>query len=281
MHPRSRLAALAIVGMLGTAACGSSDAAAPPGPDTVGGIGQLPGTVAPSVPASTEPGWWDPTPVEPGSVAADRQRLADETRSIGRLVVGNRVLVIGDSILASISERYDNQLCDGLVPRGWVVQVDAEVSRSIEFGRRVLGRHEGEEWDAAVVMLGNNYDGDPDIFARELDSLLDELQPWPVVLVNVTRFEPEQDEVNYILAATADERDGVRLLDWSTRTAEDTPGAERLLSDDGLHLSTTGQAALAAMISSELGSAPAGSQGACLWSPFRDDDGGSLPEPES
>ena len=93
------------------------------------------------------------------------------------------MLVIGDSILASISERYGGQLCDRLVPRGWAVEVDAEVGRFIEFGRRVLDRRLDAGWDAAVVMLGNNYGGDPEAFGRELDALLDELAPMPVVLI--------------------------------------------------------------------------------------------------
>ena len=48
--------------------------------------------------------------------------------------------MIGDSVLASISNRYGDELCDQLVPRGWVVEVDAEVGRRIEFGRQVLAQ---------------------------------------------------------------------------------------------------------------------------------------------
>jgi lysophospholipase L1-like esterase len=290
MHLRPR--ALVAMAALVLAACGSSDAAAPPAPDTVGGIGGLPGTLVASASTMPAPGDdgddGDDGVVRTFADEPDSPRSRDEPEPdvdedlpIGRFVDGNRVLVIGDSILASISDRYGNQLCDRLVPRGWAVQVDAEVSRFIEFGQRVLDRHDGEQWDAAVVMLGNNYDGDPQAFADELDELLDDLEPLPVVLINVTRFEPQQDEVNYILAMAAGEREGVRLLDWAARTADDTPGADRLLAGDGLHLSTSGQVALSAMISGELGRAPSGSFGDCLRSPFRDDSGGTLPDPES
>lgn len=277
MHRRVR--ALALLGALALGACGSSDAAAPPTGETIGGVGELPDTVAPATSAPAD----EPDPVsdtrdEPDEPASADVPITDETQRIGRIVEGNRVLVIGDSILASISDRYGGQLCARLVPRGWEVLVDAEVSRFVDFGRRVLDEHDVDDWDAAVVMLGNNYDGEPQAFADELDRLLDELEPLSVVLVNVTRFEPEQDEVNYVLAATADEREGVRLLDWATRTSEDTPGADRLLAGDGLHLSTEGQDALAAMIARELGTAPAGSEGDCLRSSFRDDSGGTLPD---
>ena len=59
-------------------------------------------------------------------------------------------------------------------------------------------------------MLGNNYNGDPVAFGRELDALLDELAPMPVVLLGVTRFEAEQDEVNYVLSSAAQTHDDVR-----------------------------------------------------------------------
>jgi len=289
------LTTLAMVAGLALAGCASSDAAAPVTRPTVAGVGVLPGTLAPPPTTSSErvaadrpgvagdpgaDGSDDPDapddPVE--STRSPEPRIGvDEGRPLGRVVEGNRVLVIGDSILASISNRYGDQLCGRLVPRGWVVEVDAEVSRSIGFGRRVLDRHDGDEWDGAVVMLGNNYDGDAVAFAAELDQLLDELEPVPVLLLNVTRFEPEQDEVNYLLAGAAEERVGVRLLDWASRTAEDAPGADHLLTGDGLHLSTAGQEALAAMISGALGRAPTGSEGECLDSPFDDDSGGTVP----
>ena len=90
-------------------------------------------------------------------------------------------------------------------------------------------------WDAAVVMLGNNYDGDPVTFGTELDALLDELGEIPVVLMTVTRFRPIQDQVNYVIHSTAGRRRNVRLLDWEARTAGE--GGNGLLSDDGVHLS--------------------------------------------
>jgi hypothetical protein len=283
MHRRA--ASRAVAGCLTVAvlaACGSSDAASPEPAVTVGGVGALPGTlVAPETSVAAPETTTDSTSPDrepPASVASDPGPVAAErATTVGRRVDGNRVLVIGDSILASISARYGGQLCDRLVPRGWAVEVDAEVGRFIEFGRRVLDRRLAAGWDAAVVMLGNNYDGDPVGFGRELDSLLDELAPMPVVLVGVTRFEPKQDEVNYVLSSAAQSHDDVVLVDWTARTAEGAPGAAALLTGDGLHLSAAGQAALAAMISGALGSAPRGSQGECLDSSFDDDAAGSIP----
>ncbi len=285
MDRRGVLRALASLATTATlVACGSSDAASPDPLSTLGDVGQLPGTIAG---AATVPSTAPSDTVERGSETTDRpdppdsdpgtEPVNDGRRTIGRLVAGNRVIVIGDSILASISNRYGNQLCDELVPKGWAVEVDAEVGRFVRFGREVLEEQRDEDWDAAVVMLGNNYDGNPQAFADELDLLLDELEPLPVLLLNVTRFEPAQDEVNWILTSEANQRDDVAVLDWASRTADDAPGSDELLTGDGLHLTTSGQEALAGLISRAMGRAPAGSEGACLRSSFRDDTDGTLP----
>ena len=59
---------------------------------------------------------------------------------VGEIVAGNRILIIGDSIMASTSSRYGGQMCDALVPLGWEVAVEAEPSRFIDFGNRVLDK---------------------------------------------------------------------------------------------------------------------------------------------
>ena len=83
---------------------------------------------------------------------------------IGPKVSGNRLLMIGDSIMASTSSRYGNEMCDALVPLGWQVAIEAEASRFAEFGVRVLDQRLNAEagWDAAVVFLGTNYEGNKD-----------------------------------------------------------------------------------------------------------------------
>ena len=202
-------------------ACSSSDAATPPPSATVGDIGTLPPSVATDCGDDDDRATGDDAsadddelaaPDDDGSAGHRRQRAGVERArraSIRRgrsasQIDGNRVIMIGDSVLASISNRYGNQLCTELVPRRWVVEVDAEVGRRIEFGRQVLAKRGDDDWDAAVILLGNNYGGDADAYGRELGLLLDELGPIPVVLVTVTRFRPIQDQVNYVLHLTAD-----------------------------------------------------------------------------
>ena len=255
----SALVALVLV------ACGSGEAAAPESASTVGNVGHLPAALPPRDVEMTAPA----TTAEPPETTQDEPRRSAATTTtgpverlepVGRLVDGNRVLVIGDSILSSISNRHGGQLCDRLVPRGWAVEVDAATGQHVEYGRQVLRRRLRDGWDAAVVMLGSNYGRDPVAYGAELDRLLDELAAMPVVLVNVTEFKPDRLEVNYVIQAEAKRHENVRVVDWASRTRD----ADELLGEDGLHLSEEGREALATMIATALGRAPAGSDGACL-----------------
>ena len=81
---------------------------------------------------------------------------------MGAKVKGNRVIIIGDSVMASTSRRYGNTMCGALVPLGWQVELDAETSRFIQFGNKVLDKRLSAGWDASVILLGNNYGGDQD-----------------------------------------------------------------------------------------------------------------------
>jgi lysophospholipase L1-like esterase len=259
---RRLLPALLAVGL---AACGSGEAASPEPDSTVGGVGALPSELPPrptapvTVPATSEP---TETTDDPPSETTSSTPGPEEERvlPVGRLVDGNRVLVIGDSILASISDRHGGQLCDRLVPRGWEVEVNAQTGQHIEYGRQVLRRRLDAGWDAAVVMLGSNYGEDPVFYGAELNRLIEDLAPRPVVLVNVTEFKQDRAEVNYLINLAADAHDNVRVVDWASRTRD----SDEFVGDDGLHLSELGREELARMIATALGRAPAGSDGACL-----------------
>ncbi|HET9548029.1 MAG TPA: hypothetical protein VFO97_09350, partial [Desertimonas sp.] len=88
------------------------------------------------------------------------------------IVEGQRVLMIGDSIMASTSRRYGGEMCRELVPRGWEVEVDAESGRFVDFGDRVLDNRLDAGWDVAVVMLGNNYGADKAVFSDYLTDIV-------------------------------------------------------------------------------------------------------------
>lgn len=273
------LASLVLVG------CGG-EALGDDGPPGTIELGELSDPFAPDPTASA-------TTVVPSTVVASTAAASTTTAAssaptttvdpdapIGRLAAGNRVLVIGDSILAAISDRYGDELCDQLVPAGWSVEVDAESGRSAEFGLEVLDDRLAAGWDAAVVMLGNNYRDSAVQFDEQMAEILDRLGSRPIVLLTVTEFETSRAEVNYVLEGLAASRPNVWLGPWRTVSA----GNDALLGGDGLHLSTAGRAALAGLIAEGLGAAPAGSVGSCLDSDYEDDSQGPptiyVPEPD-
>jgi GDSL-like Lipase/Acylhydrolase family len=266
---RRALLALGAAALVG--ACGASEAASPP-PDsgTVGGVGSLPDPLTVDDTATSAPATTDAAP----STIAEKTAPADV---IGDVVDGNRVLLIGDSLLASTSRRYGGQMCAALVPMGWAVEVDAETGRFIDFGDRVLDARlrpeRGVDWDAAVVFLGNNYNGDEVTFRRLLDDVVRRLAPRPVVLPTVTEFRADRAEVNDVIRSLAATYPNVRVIDWNAVTDADVS----LLGDDGLHLTDAGRSRLAYEVAAVLGAAPADEPPACLSTSFSNDSAGAPP----
>ena len=257
------VAAVAAVAVV-VASCGSSgdesnDTIPPVTPvPTIGGVG-----VVPAVPSAVR----EPAVVVPLPVDVD----GETSQLIGETVEGNRVLMIGDSILASTSSRYGNQMCEAVVPLGWQVAVEAEPSRFVDFGNTVLGRAlpddvaPEDDWDAAVVFLGSNYRGDAFAYEAELIEILDRLEPRPVLLLTVTEYRPNYVEVNVVIDRLGAERDHVTVLDW--KTISETPG---VLSSDRLHPTDAGRRVLADAVAAALGPVP-DAVGDCLRSTFRND----------
>ena len=254
------VAAIAILAAACGVADGESDDTIPPVTPvpTIGGVG-----VVPAVPSAVR----EPVVVVPLPVDVD----GETSQLIGANVEENRVLMIGDSILASTSSRYGNQMCEAVVPLGWQVAVEAEPSRFVDFGNTVLDRvlpddvAPEDDWDAAVVFLGSNYRGDAFAYEAELVEILDRLEPRPVLLVTVTEYRPNYVEVNVVIDRLGAERDHVTVLDW--KTISETPG---VLSSDRLHPTDAGRRVLADAVAAALGPVPDG-VGDCLRSAFRND----------
>ncbi len=184
---------------------------------------------------------------------------------------GNRVILIGDSVMASTSRRYSNDMCNALVPLGWQVEVDAETGRFIDFGNKVLDKRLSAGWDVSVVLLGNNYNEDQDKYRQGLERMVYRLSPNPVVLLTVTEFTPSRRQVNDVVREMAAKYPNVTIVDWAATTA-DTPG---LTGGDHLHLTTAGRQALAANVALALGTAPQ-QPGDCLSTNFKDDSSGPV-----
>jgi hypothetical protein len=242
--------------------------AAASGPDsshgpTIEGVGILPGS-SPDVEA---PGT-DPTTVPPG----DPTTTTTPVPPIGSLVTGNRLLMIGDSITASAAHRYGDEFCKALVPLGWKVEVDAEPSRFVDFGNDVLDKRLSAKWDAAYVFLGSNYLGDQASYRTQLEKIVQRLAPIPVVLLTVTLFADNRQEVNDAIALVGAEFPNVHLLDWG---AVATADAATILRGDGLHLTNSGRGVLASTVAGVLGPAPV-QAGDCLSTLFHNDSGGSV-----
>lgn len=260
---------LAFAGLAGcTVAAGSSPDSSTVG--TVGGVGKLPGVftagsnaVDPGGQATISGSPTTSTTSAPGAV----------TTSIGQQVVGNRLLMIGDSVTASISQRYGNEACKILVPLGWQVEVNAETGRFIDFGKTVLDKRLDDNWDAAVLFLGNNYGKDKADYQSRLHALLLRLYPRPTVLLTTSMFRPEQADVNAAILEEAAQFPHVRVIDWATITQDPA-----LTGGDNLHLTEAGRAQLAFSIAAQFGQAVV-QPGKCLSTQYRSDAAGSANGP--
>jgi len=192
-------------------------------------------------------------------------------QQVGAQAVGNRVILIGDSVLASTSRRYTNDMCKALVPQGWQVEVDAETGRFVDFGNKVLDIRLSAGWDVGVILLGNNYREVQDAYRRDLELMVTRLSPNPVVLLTVTEFKPSRVEVNDVIRELAAKYPNVTVVDWAATTADDPS----LTGGDHLHLTNSGRTALAANVALALGDAPK-QPGDCLSTSFQDDSNGPV-----
>lgn len=191
--------------------------------------------------------------------------------ALADIVGGNRVLMIGDSVMASTSARYGGEMCDSVITGGWDVEVDAETGRFIDFGDKVLDQRLDADFDVVVILLGNNYGANPDVYEEYLRDLVERIDDRPVILSTVTVFQPNRMEVNDIIYDIAQDFHNIRVLDWAGET--ETNAA--LTGGDGLHLTDAGRARFADMVAAELGDAPSGAgEGDCLGSSFTDDSAG-------
>lgn len=255
MPPARFLRIAAVTASVVLVSCGGGPASS--GPTSLGFVGRIPGVSGNS-----------------GVIVVDGVR-ADLANLDGPVLAtnatGNRLLVIGDSILAGTASRYGGAMCAALGPQGWNVAVEAEAGKPVGFGREVLRARIYEGWDAAVVFLGTNYGGDPVKYAADLTRIVESLAPRPTLLLTATMFRPVMADVNREIRLVASKFDNVSVLDWSLTSAQ--PG---LLNSDGVHPNGTGRAVLVASIAAAVGRAPIAGGGACLPSKYTDDSLGEI-----
>jgi hypothetical protein len=187
-------------------------------------------------------------------------------KMIGPQIKGNRVLMIGDSILASTSSRYGNEMCNTLTKLGWQVAVEAQAGEFIGFGSRVLGRRWEEGWDTAVVFLGTNNDNNMTEYEEKLREMFDVLSQNPFVVLTTAEFRPKQLQINEIIKRVADEYGNITVLDWAAVARNNG-----LIGADGVHLTADGRAVFTTAIARSLEFADDRNSGQCLRSVFDDD----------
>jgi len=260
--------------VLAVVACGQGDT------DTTQRNRDVPATVAlgglPEPFSDPSPPPVPPTTVAPTSVVPSTPAVSEAVAGeIADLVVGYRVLLIGDTVLSRTAPRNDGTMCDVLADFGWTVEVDAEPGRFIEFGGEVLDQRlepaDGEPWDVVGLMLGHHFDGDIDGFVRQLGELLDRLSPRPILLYTVSELDADAIAINEVIRASPRSRPNVVVIDWAEVTALDP---DRMFEDEGPDLSRQGGEVLVLHTASALGRTPrseSGARGACLPTAFVDD----------
>lgn len=212
-----------------------------------------------------------------GAVVVDGVRASLsplEGATLGSRAAGNRMLVIGDSILAGTASRYGGAMCAALVPLGWQVAVEAEAGQMVGFGRTVLRDRIYEGWDASVVFLGTNFGGSKENYERDLTRIVESLAPRPTLLLTVTLFRDTMQQVNEVIRVVASRNPHVSVLDWGTASMQ--PG---LLNKDRVHPTNAGRSVLVSSVAAAAGSAPV-TPGRCLPSKYTDDSlvgGGVMP----
>ena len=187
-------------------------------------------------------------------------------KMIGPQIEGNRVLMIGDSIMASTSSRYGNEMCNTLTKLGWQVAVEAQAGEFIGFGAKVLGRRWEEGWDTAVVFLGTNNDDNMTAYEQKLREMFDVLSENPFVVLTTAEFRPKQLQINEIIKRVASEYGNVTVLDWAAVARNNG-----LIGTDGVHLTADGRAVFATAVARSLEFARDRTNGACLPSIFQND----------
>lgn len=255
-------------GVLLCAACAGGDAEPETFqrvPDTVP-LGELPepitSTASVVVPPTTSP----PTTI----VEEDEVEPIDG--QVGDVVEGNRLLLIGDSAMATLTERREGIACEVLSELGWEVEIEAELARYLPFADEVIDEvvvDTGEGWDVIGLMFGHLLDTPIDEFAVELERIIDELSPRPILLYTVTQDGDETAAaLNEVIRSIGESTPNVVVVDWGAAVAFEQ--IVDLTDDDGLP-NADGMGRIVLLTAAALGEPAIVANGACLEPRFTDD----------
>lgn len=212
-----------------------------------------------------------PTPPEATTTTTTDPPPDPITGPIGDEVSGNRVLLIGDTVLAATAPRFDGAMCDVLEAFGWQAEIAAEVGRFIEFGATVVGARitpDEPDWDAAAVMLGNHFDGDVERFDAEFDALITSLSPRPVLVYTLVDDDTFKASLNQVIRALPGHFPNVVVVDWAEIVAAEP---DILTADTPSGLSDEGRGRLALFTAAAFGEPPTTDGAGCVPPVFIDD----------
>ncbi|MAT07451.1 MAG: hypothetical protein CL424_20695 [Acidimicrobiaceae bacterium] len=258
------LGLVAVVGSLIAAACGSDESANSTLPD-------VPPTVAlGGVPA-------EPTPISstivPETVAPPTTQPEPEpiTAPVGDVADGDRLLLVGDSAMLTLTPRADGIACEVLTGLGWQVGIEAELGRYISFADEVVDElviDVADDWQVIGLMFGHHLDTTPDEFGTALDEVLDTIGSVPVLLYTRSEVDETSAELNEVIRRRATDRSNVVLVDWGRSVVEEQE--LELVDADGLP-TVAGMERITLLTAGALGESPSGGGGLCFEPTFTDD----------
>jgi len=224
-------------------------------------------------PPTDEPESLVPTTTFPASTSTSTSVPAAEriTAPVGDTVGGNRVLLIGDTVIVATAPRSDGAMCDALEAFGWQAEIAAEVGRFVEFGGTVVEARvvpDEPDWDVVGIMLGNHFDGDAAKYEVELDALVASLSPRPMLLYTLVEDGTYQAALNVIIREVPERYPNVVLVDWAEIVAEEP---DVLTADTPSGLSEEGRSRLALFTVAALGEPPVVDGAGCVPPVFVDD----------
>ena len=269
-HRSALLTGAAAAAALLLASCG--------GASTTTDTAEAPATSAPATTVTTE----TPTTTAPASTtstASTLPPLPDPSPALSS-PGDNRVLVVGDSVILGAATDVPRELV------GWNVTFDARESRFVNNGVAVLQQRRadvdglraldratveqafadagrppppppaplsvtGALGRVVVIHLCTNYQAGGG-FASYIESFMDYLDGVErVVWVTCGEWSPGQTEANEAIRAAASIHPTIVVADWGRYATG--PG---YTYDDGIHLTETGRAELAALVARAVGPAP-------------------------
>lgn len=194
----------------------------------------------------------DPAAATASTAAPTTTTTAPPTTTTTAQVAGSQLppgphtlYVLGDSVILGAKAQVPAALT------GWDVTFDAKESRRIDQGIDIVRAKGGAVGRVLVVHLCTNWGGGD--YRAEAEQLLGSLHGVDrVVWVTCTPWLPAVADADAVIASLPQTHPNVVVADWGPASA--TPG---YTYDDHLHLRPEGAQALAQLVASVVGPAPA------------------------